>query len=221
MPYTGDVAVGGPADVRELPGLSITKVAVGSFENNAYLLRCTATGDLLLIDAASEAERLLELIGDGRLTRIVTTHRHQDHWGALEAVVEATKAPVSAHPLDAGTLPVPVADEVDEGDEIRFGEVTLKVIHLKGHTPGSIALLYDGGGALADAPHVFTGDSLFPGGVGNTWGNKENFESLIGDVESKIFGRLPDDTWVYPGHGKDTTLGVERPHLGEWRERGW
>jgi glyoxylase-like metal-dependent hydrolase (beta-lactamase superfamily II) len=91
------------------------------------------------------------------------------------------------------------------------------VIHLVGHTPGSIALLYDG----PDRPHLFTGDSLFPGGVGNTFGDRDNFVSLLNDVSTKLFDRLPDDTWVYPGHGKDTTLGTERPHLQEWRDRGW
>ena len=221
MSYTGDTVVGGPPDVRELPGLSVTKVAVGPMDNNAYLLRCTATGEGLLIDAANEAGRLLELIDGIRLARIVTTHRHQDHWVALREVKDATGAPVAAHPADAGALPVEVAEPISGGDEVHVGDAVLRVIHLRGHTPGSVALCYDAGGDLAQAPHLFTGDSLFPGGPGNTGGEPARFNQLMDDLEQRIFGPLPDGTWVYPGHGKDTTLGNERPHLREWRERGW
>lgn len=221
MAYSGEVTVGGPPDVRELPGLTVTKVAVGPYDNNAYLLRCRETGELLLIDAANEADRLLELVGGGRLARIVTTHRHQDHWQALEEVVEATGATVIAHPLDAGPLPVGVDEQVEGGGTVRVGAASLSVTHLRGHTPGSIALCYDAAGELADSPHLFTGDSLFPGGPGNTWGNADLFNSLMADLEERVFGRLPDGTWVYPGHGKDTTLGRERPQIPEWRARGW
>lgn len=221
MTYTGNVTPGGPFDVRELPGLTITKVSVGPMDNNAYFLRCARTGEVVLIDAANEAGRLLELLGDNPLIRVVTTHRHGDHVQALPQVVRATGAPVTAHPNDAEALPVKVAEPVGDGDTISVGEARLSVIHLVGHTPGGIALLYDPGGEVADAPHLFTGDSLFPGGVGNTFGSKENFQRLIDDVEHKVFGRLPDATWFYPGHGKDSTLGSERPYLGEWRARGW
>jgi glyoxylase-like metal-dependent hydrolase (beta-lactamase superfamily II) len=214
--YTGEVHPGGPADVRELPGLVISKLSVGPVDNNAYLLR-SPTGEQVLIDAANEADRLLELIGDSGLSTVVTTHRHGDHWQALRAVVDATGARSLAHEADADHVPV-VHQTLRDGDTVRVGDAELEVIHLVGHTPGSIALLYrdpDG------YPHVFTGDSLFPGGVGNTHGNRDNFESLLGDVERKLFDRLPDETWVYPGHGKDTTLGTERPSLPEWRARGW
>ena len=221
MSYTGEVSVGGPPDVRELPGLTVTKVAVGPYDNNAYLLECAATGKLLLIDAANEARRLLELVGGRRLATIVTTHRHQDHWQALREVQQATRAPVAAHPADAQVLPVKVAELVDGGDTVRVGDATLGVIHLRGHTPGSIALCYDAAGELAQAPHLFTGDSLFPGGPGNTWGDTRLFTQLMDDLEERVFGPLPDGTWIYPGHGKDTTLGTERPHLREWRDRGW
>lgn len=213
MTYTGDVKVGGPADVRELPALRIAKLAVGPFDNNAYLLRCTATGDGLLIDAAAEADRLLALVGDAPISTIVTTHQHGDHWQALEQVVKVTGAQVVAHPLDAPVLPVRVDRTVEHGDHVTVGEVTLEVIHLRGHTPGSIALHYDG--------HLFTGDSLFPGGVGNTWNDAERFTQLYTDVVERVFDRLPDGTWVYPGHGKDTTLGAERPALPQWKARGW
>lgn len=214
--YTGKVSTGGPADVRELDGLRISKLSVGPMDNNAYLLECTATGDGLLIDAANEANRLLELTSGISLRRIVTTHRHRDHWQALSNVVDRTGATTSAHPLDGSELPVPVSDPVEHGDTVTVGHVELAVIHLRGHTPGSIALFWDG-----DGHHLFTGDSLFPGGPGNTFGNTEDFVSLMDDLEERVFGRLPDDTWVYPGHGSDTTLGTERPHLAEWRARGW
>ncbi|GAC1609892.1 MAG: MBL fold metallo-hydrolase [Mycobacteriales bacterium] len=217
MTYTGEVTVGGPADVRDLPGLTITKVATPPFENNCYLLRCTATGQTLLVDAAGDAPRLLELVGDGRLTTVVETHGHWDHVQALEEVVRATGATVAAHAGDQADMPVPVDNVVSDGDEVTFGEISLRVIHLDGHTPGSVALLYDADPA---APHLWSGDSLFPGGHGRT-ATPEHHTTLMDDLEGKVFGRLPDATWVYPGHGKDTTLGAERPSLGEWRQRGW
>jgi glyoxylase-like metal-dependent hydrolase (beta-lactamase superfamily II) len=216
--YTGEVTVGGPADVRELPGLTITKLAVSDMANNAYLL-VAGNGEALLVDAAAEPEKLLELIGDADLRTVVTTHGHWDHHRALPQVVEATGAVTVAHPADAGDLPVPVQRPVEHGDSVTVGDQTLEVVHLRGHTPGSIALVWRGPGDAGT--HVFTGDSLFPGGVGNTQKDPQRFTSLIDDVEARIFDVLPDDTWVYPGHGNDTTLGAERPHLGEWRERGW
>jgi glyoxylase-like metal-dependent hydrolase (beta-lactamase superfamily II) len=215
--YTGDVHPGGPSDVRELDTLTITKISVGPMDNNAYLLRSPATGDAVLIDAANEPDRLLDLVRDIPLRAIVTTHRHGDHWQALAAVREATGAQVVAHTLDAPELPVDVDRTVEDGDTVPVGGSTLSVIHLRGHTPGSIALRFDEPGAH---PHVFTGDSLFPGGPGKTAG-PEQFASLMADLQDRVFDPLPDPTWVYPGHGKDTTLGTERPHLGEWRARGW
>ncbi len=221
MAYTGDVTVGGAPDTRDLPGLTVTKVAVGPMDNNAYLLRCSQTGDAVLIDAANEAPRLLELIGDTPVTSIVTTHRHWDHGQALAEVQAATGAVVIAHPDDADELPVTVTSLIRGGDTVAVGAASISVIHLRGHTPGSIALCYDAGGELAQTPHLFTGDSLFPGGPGNTEGDPQRFGQLMDDLEERVFGALPDGTWVYPGHGKDTTLGAERPHLAEWRERGW
>ncbi len=159
----------------------------------------------------------MRLVGDAGLTSVVTTHQHGDHWSALEPVLAATGALAYAHPLDASALPVPV-ELVGEGDSVAVGSCALEVIHIAGHTPGSIALLYRD---PAGPPHLFTGDSLFPGGVGNTWGDADNFRSLIDDVEHKLFDRLPDDTWFYPGHGADSTLGAQRPAIPEWRARGW
>ena len=218
MTYTGDVTVGGAADTRELDRLTLRKLAVGPMDNNAYLLVDRSTGEGLLVDAANEAGRLLELIGDTPLATVVTTHRHGDHWQALREVVDRTGARTVAHELDAPELPVPVTETVGHGDTVTVGSSGLTVVHLRGHTPGSIALAYtdpqDG------VVHLFTGDSLFPGGPGRTTTPKD-FGSLMGDLEDRVFDTFPDSTWVYPGHGKDTTLGTERPHLTEWRERGW
>lgn len=217
MTYTGEVQVGGPADVHELPKLVIEKLAVGGMNNNAYLLRSRFTGDQVLIDAAAEPDRLLTLIGADGISGVVTTHRHGDHWAALADVVAATGARTYAHPDDAEAIPVQTEVFLREGDRLVVGDVELSVIHLVGHTPGSIALLYDD---PEGPPHLFTGDSLFPGGVGRTT-SPENFASLYRDVVAKIFDVLPDETWIYPGHGFDTTLGIDRPHLVEWEQRGW
>ena len=218
MSYTGKVTEGGPADVRELSRLMITKMVVGDFGNNTYLLRCRQTDEQLLVDAAAEPDRILSLVGDGGLTTVVTTHQHGDHWGALAEVVEATGATTVAGRHDAEGIPVPTDVLVEDGDTVTVGDCTLRAIHLVGHTPGSIALLYDDPDG---SPHLFTGDCLFPGGLGNTFGSKENFDSLLHDVTTKLFDRLPDETWFYPGHGDDSVLGEERPKIPEWRERGW
>lgn len=217
--YTGDVTVGGTVDVRELGAVTIAKLAVGGMNNNAYLIRDRATGDALLIDAAAEPERLSELsrLDGPAVTQILTTHRHHDHVGALPALVAETGADTLAGREDAAALSVEVTRPLAHGDVIAVGDSKLEAIALRGHTPGSIAVLYRDPAGFA---HLFTGDSLFPGGVGRTT-SAADFASLIDDVEQRIFDVLPDDTWVYPGHGDDTTLGAERPHLGEWRDRGW
>jgi glyoxylase-like metal-dependent hydrolase (beta-lactamase superfamily II) len=219
LPYTGHVSRGSNPQQRDVPGARIIKMSVGGMDNNCYLVQCTATGAALLIDAANEADRIIELVNQetpDRVALVVTTHQHRDHWSALEKVAAATGAPTAAHPLDAAPLPVRPDRLLANGDLIEIGDLAFEVIHLRGHTPGSIAL------ALVAGPgvHLFTGDALFPGGVGRTT-NREDFTSLYTDVTTKIFDRYPDDAVVYPGHGDDTTLGTERPHLGEWRERGW
>lgn len=217
--YTGNVMVGGPSESRQLPGVRITKVAVGPMDNNAYLIFADGSGDVLLIDAASEMQRLLDEVGPDRLVRVVTTHQHQDHWQALEAVVGITGAITVASAADADGLPIPVREVVGDGDRVSVGDVVLVAITLVGHTAGSIALHLDLSAAGA-GHHLFTGDSLFPGGPGRTT-NPRDFTTLMDDLERKVFGVLPDETWVYPGHGADTTLGAERPSLAEWRARGW
>ncbi|RNL79455.1 MBL fold metallo-hydrolase [Nocardioides marmorisolisilvae] len=223
MTYTGEVTPGGTPDTRELQHLIITKVAVDpQMSNNAYVLRCRATDEQVLIDAAAEPETIARILGDGRTTKVITTHQHWDHHRALADVVSSTGAVTVAGEPDADAITeqteVTVDDRVEHGDLIEFGDVRLEVIRITGHTPGSICLLYDDPDGT---PHLFTGDSLFPGGVGNTFGDGDAFVSLINDVEERIFKRLPDETWFYPGHGNDSQLGVERPQLAEWRERGW
>lgn len=223
MTYKGRVTPGGAPDVRELAEMVITKVAVDDqMSNNCYLLRCRRTDAQLLVDAADDSARLLEMVGPDGLSGVVTTHQHWDHHRALADVVGATGARTYAGTDDAAAITEQTGVGVDvplaDGDAVRFGECELSVIHLVGHTPGSVALLYDD---PAGTPHLFTGDSLFPGGVGNTFGDAEAFRTLLADVRSKVFDRLPDETWFYPGHGDDSTLGTERPHLDEWAERGW
>jgi glyoxylase-like metal-dependent hydrolase (beta-lactamase superfamily II) len=217
MAYSGEVSVGGTPDVHELKDLIITKVAVGPMDNNAYVLRCRATDEQLLIDAAADPGTLLEVVGVDGLSSVVTTHRHGDHWQALRAVVDATGARTYAGREDAPGIPVATDTPLDDGDTVGLGHLRLTARHLVGHTPGSIALVYDD---PHGHPHVFTGDCLFPGGPGRTT-NPADFASLMDGLEAKVFGTLPDETWIYPGHGNDSTLGDERPHLPEWRARGW
>jgi glyoxylase-like metal-dependent hydrolase (beta-lactamase superfamily II) len=214
------VEPGGPPLVARLSGsVTMIKVSVGPVDNNAYILQ-SSSGDTLLIDAANDRDRLLKIISDQPLDTIVTTHRHADHWQALSSVAAATRARLICGQPDLQAISTGASVEgmigVWDGDHVELGAERLEVIGLVGHTPGSITLSYEGAGMT----HLFTGDSLFPGGPGRTT-TPEDFSSLMNDLESKIFGRFDDDTVVHPGHGDDTTLGTERPHLAEWRERGW
>lgn len=216
--YTGHVDPGSAAR-RSLSGATIIKASVGPMDNNAYLVTCSETGETLLIDAANDADDLVALIREHapKVSLIVTSHQHFDHWQALEAVAEATGAPTAAHEIDADPLPVKPARLLAHGDTVQVGKLNFDVIHLRGHTPGSIALALTG---VDSATQLFTGDCLFPGGVGKTW-QPGDFEQLLDDVTSRVFEVYDDSTVIYPGHGDDTTLGAERPHLAEWRERGW
>ncbi|MGX7679822.1 MBL fold metallo-hydrolase [Jatrophihabitans sp. DSM 45814] len=217
--YTGEVRVGGPIDVRELPALTIAKLAVGNLSNNAYLLRCRATGEGLLIDAAAEPDRLetLARLGGDTVSSILTTHRHADHWQGLAALVARTGARTLAGAEDATAIPVPTDRGLHHGEKLHVGDLDLTVIGLRGHTPDSIALHYEDPKGVG---HLFTGDALFPGGVGRTT-NPSDFTTLLNDVTERIFAVYKNDTWFYPGHGDDSTLGAERPQLPEWRQRGW
>lgn len=229
MTYTGEVTVGGPAALRRLDEVDIRKLAVGPAHNNAYLLTARG-GAQVLIDAAADPSRLTELVrqgsGSGRLDAIVTTHSHPDHVQALRPLAEATGAQVVAGAPDADAVEkqtgVVVDRRVGHGDVVDLGGLKLDVVALRGHTDGSIALAYrEPAGAAPGRVHLFSGDSLFPGGVGNTWGDADRFASLFADVTARVFDRFDDDTWVYPGHGDDTTLERERPSIPEWLARGW
>jgi glyoxylase-like metal-dependent hydrolase (beta-lactamase superfamily II) len=218
--YTGHVDPGTAAR-RTLPGATILKTSVGPMDNNAYLVTCSETGETLLIDAANDADALLDLVRQyaPKLALIVTSHQHFDHWQALEAVAKATGAPTASNEIDAEPLPVQPDRLLAGGDTVQIGKLTFDVIHLRGHTPGSIALALDGP-ATGGVTQLFTGDCLFPGGLGRTTKSAE-FDSLYHDVTSRVFNVYGDSTVVYPGHGDDTTLGAERPHLAEWRKRRW
>lgn len=209
---------GQPLTIALSPTVTATKVSVGPGDNNAYLLDGGA--DLLLVDAADDASTLLDVLGERPLATIATTHQHRDHWQALAALARSAARLVAGTP-DAEAIAagagVTTPDGLWDGDTVAFGDEHLDVVGLVGHTPGSIVLAYRGEGGPT---HLFTGDSLFPGGAGRTR-SPEDFTSLMDDLEAKIFAGYDDDTVVHPGHGDGTTLGAERPHLAEWRARGW
>jgi glyoxylase-like metal-dependent hydrolase (beta-lactamase superfamily II) len=216
----GHVEVGGPPLTRSTSAATITKVAVGPMNNNAYILRCTRTGRAMLIDAAADDATLLPLVDGVRV--LLTTHSHGDHIGALAELASATNATTLAGADDADAITqatgVVIHNKVRDAEIIAVGALDVTIVTLVGHTPGSIAAIFrDPDGST----HLFTGDSLFPGGVGNTRNDPAAFASLMGDVTIKLFAKLPDDTHVYPGHGDDTTIGAERPNLPEWHRRGW
>ena len=220
MESRGHATPGGRPLVEKLsPSATMIKLSVGPMDNNAYLLQ-PQHGSGVLIDAANDHERLLELLAGQPLETIITTHRHGDHWQALGRVAATTRARLVAGQPDVAAIAegtrVQGLTGVWDGDRIELGEEFLEVIGLVGHTPGSITLAYAGG----PNTHLFTGDSLFPGGPGRTT-SPSDFGTLMNDLETKIFARFDDDTIVHPGHGDDTTLGDERPHLDEWRARGW
>ncbi|GAC55970.1 hypothetical protein GOHSU_02_01140 [Gordonia hirsuta DSM 44140 = NBRC 16056] len=222
--YTGDVTPDPDryevsAQRRTLDNATVVKVSVGPMDNNVYILTDPVTMQSLLIDAANDPGSLRALLDTlpGTLTQIVTTHGHFDHWQALEELTRTLHVPTAVGAPDAADLPVAPDRMLRGGDRITLGALELDVISLVGHTPGSIALVLTERNGRA---HLFTGDSLFPGGIGKTW-EPGDFEILLDEVETKLFARYADDAVVYPGHGKDTTLGAERPHLGQWRQRGW
>ena len=213
-PYTGIVDAYGPADFRQLPDLLVAKMGLGPSGVNGYLLRCTRTEEQLLVDAADDVLFVAAIMGSRGLSTIVTTHAHPAHVQALADLEESTFARTVAHPDDSGALPIPTSHPVRDGDVVGVGAVQLTVLHLPGHTPGSIALLYsppDG-----STPHLFTGDALLSGGPGAT-STPEDRQRLLDALGRKVFDALPDETWIYPGHGQDTTVGRER---AAWRTAG-
>lgn len=219
MTEAGHVEPGGAPLIRQIsPSVTMLKISVGPMDNNCYLLRQQA-GGTLLIDAANDADRIAETVGEIPPSIIVTTHRHGDHWQALRDLSTRWQPALYAGGPDAAAIQedagVRDVAGVWDGDQLSLGDEQVEVIGLVGHTPGSIVVVYHG-----DVDHLFTGDGLFPGGPGKT-PSTADFASLMNDLESKIFARFGDDAVVHPGHGDDTTLGAERPHLGEWRARGW
>ncbi|MDQ4489600.1 MBL fold metallo-hydrolase [Sinomonas sp. ASV486] len=218
--------------VKDLGRVTVRRISVSDMDNNVYLITAKESGAQVLIDAADDVPAIQALLAEGAadaagaarpatLALIATTHQHWDHTRALEGLVAATHAPVAAGRQDVAGIPVPVDVVLDHGDVPGAGKdwgFELRAVHLRGHTPGSIAYVLT---EEDSAPLIFSGDSLFPGGVGNTQKDPDRFELLYGDVVERLFSVYPDEAEVHPGHGKPTTLGAERPHLEEWRERGW
>ncbi len=209
-----------------LRDITIRRISVSEMDNNVYLLTARESGAQLLIDAADDLPAIQGMLEESaadtaaapELALIATTHQHWDHVRALPALVAATGARTAAGAEDAPELPVEVDVLLGHGDVRHFDGFDVTAVHLRGHTPGSVAFVYQDPVGPA---HIFSGDSLFPGGVGNTEQDPARFDQLITDVSERLFDAYPDETVVHPGHGKPTTLGAERPHLAEWRKRGW
>jgi glyoxylase-like metal-dependent hydrolase (beta-lactamase superfamily II) len=190
--------------------LIVRKIRVGEMENNVYVLEDPETHDALLIDGCFEPDTILSGCEGANIVGIVQTHAHYDHIQALPALKEKLGVPVYAH--EGEDYPVPIDVKLEHGGTVPFGNKEVKVMHTPGHTPGGVCLLI--------GKHLVSGDTLFPGGPGNTWEDAELFRTIIASIKDNLFV-LDDDTFVYPGHGDDTTIGAEKPNLDEWIERGW
>jgi glyoxylase-like metal-dependent hydrolase (beta-lactamase superfamily II) len=191
----------------------IHRLVVGPMDNNVFVLRCRQSGEAVLIDAANEHDKLLDLCRRLNVGKVLETHGHWDHIQAVPAVRDAGYD-VGVTADDAGMLPS--YDFLIEDDSvIKVGRLRLRTILTPGHTPGSICFQVEG------SPVLFSGDTLFPGGPGATRFPGADFATIIRSIEDRLFTRLPDDVIVMPGHGEDTTIGTERPHLQEWIDRGW
>ncbi|GAA1495914.1 MBL fold metallo-hydrolase [Paeniglutamicibacter kerguelensis] len=215
---------------HDLNDVTVRGISVSEMANNVYLVTSKADGAQLLIDAADDAKAITGLIQSASsdaevptsLAGIATTHQHWDHIRALQEMVDSTGVKTYAGAEDAAGIlegsSVKIDAPLGHGDKVFVGSTVLECVHLRGHTPGSIAfVLRDSGGTVL----IFSGDSLFPGGVGNTGNDSQRFTSLLDDVTERLFGHYPDESIVLTGHGDSTTLGRERPHLEEWRSRGW
>lgn len=215
--YEGHVEPGGPAISRTVHAggatVEVRKLSVGPMDNNVYILRDTGRDAAVIIDAANDAGRILTEVEGLTVAGIMTTHGHADHWQALAEVAAATNAPVWFNPADADMIPRAADHAAGDGTTIPFGAAEIRLISTPGHTPGSTCV-------LLGEHHLFTGDTLFPGGPGNTFGSSTAFAEIMTSLRERLFV-LPDETWVYPGHGDDTTLANERPSLDEWEVRGW
>lgn len=214
--YSGHVAPDGPWIERTDGPLLVRKASVEAMDNNVYVVACARTRTAFLVDAAARPERLRELLGGFTPRAVLQTHGHWDHVRAWEALRADPGLEIWGHAADTELFPAPPDRALAGGERLAAGDVEIEVVHTPGHTPGSLQYLVQAPGR----PHLFTGDSLFPGGLGRTT-STERFEQLFAEVTGKVFDRLPDETWVYPGHGDDTTLGAERPHLDDWYARKW
>ena len=215
--YDGRVEPDGPWQDRRDGVLHVRKFSVEEMDNNVYLVRCSASNEGLVIDAAARPERIREAIADVDVLGVAQTHGHWDHVRAWEALRRDPGVGIWGHPGDLDLFPRAPDRELADGDIIDVGQLRVEVLHIPGHTPGSCCFLVHGD----ERDHLFTGDTLFPGGPGNTFGDAAAFAQIMDGLEARVFGQFNDDTWVYPGHGRDTTLGRERPNLAEWRARGW
>jgi len=207
--------------IWQSPTVQVRACSVSAMDNNVYVVTCRSTGAQVLIDAADDVSRINALVPAGldALDAVITTHRHWDHHRALVDVVQAGSVTTYAGAPDAEHLPAPTDVALQHGDTVRVGNLELTVVALRGHTPGSIALALPGGDS-AGTTLLFTGDGLFPGGPGKTE-SAQDFTSLMDDLEERVFAVFDDSAMVLPGHGAGTTLGDERPALGQWRQRGW
>ena len=207
-PEFGLVRVGGPShEYPDADGFRVTKFCVGPYENNVYVLRSGVAA--AIVDGADDAPRILQEVEGLDVEAVLETHDHGDHVQALPALVEALGVRVLAS--DADQWPV-ATEPVKDGDRIRVGGHEILALHTPGHTPGSTCYLVNG--------FLFSGDTLFPGGPGNTRGDAARFADIMESLDG-LFARLPDDTRICPGHGIDSTIGRERPYVDVWRERGW
>ncbi len=190
----------------------VEKLVVGPFENNVFVIQCKSTGEAAIVDAANEHDLLLEVCRSAGVRRVLTTHGHWDH---IQAVTQMRDAgiDVGIAPDDASMLPA-YDFTIDDGDVIEVGDLRLRTLHTPGHTPGSLCFVMD------DTPLAFSGDTLFPGGPGTTALPGGDFDRIIESIDRRLF-TLPPDTVLLPGHGLDTTVGDEQPHLQEWVDRGW
>ena len=203
----------GPTLHYEDPTAEITRVVVGPVDNNVFVLRCVETGEAVLVDAANEADRLLELSRRLGVTKVLETHTHGDHIQAVPAMRSAGYR-VGVTAADAHML-AGFDFVIEDRDVIEVGRLRLRAILTPGHTPGSVCFRLEG------APVLFSGDTLFPGGPGATGRPGSDFGAIIASIDERLFSTLDDDVIVMPGHGADTTIGTERPHLQEWIDRGW
>lgn len=181
--------------------MKIKRLEVGSFENNCYLVSCRQTGEAVIIDPAAEAPKIIREIQGKTIKYILITHGHMDHIGALEEVREKVKAPVGIHERDSRTLRQKADFFLADGQVLKIGYLEMKALHTPGHTPGGICLLI--------GKVLFSGDTIFPNGPGNTALPGADHRQILKSIHSKVF-TLPDETVIYPGHGLETTVGREK-----------